>query len=401
MTARLRIGFFTDSYLPVTHGVEVSIETFRWNLEKAGHQVFVYAPAVPGYRDRNRRVVRLKSVRVIENPEMRLAFPVVEDGTLGQVTRMPLDVVHVHTPFTMGLLGKYIATHQRVPIVYTHHTHYPEYAKAYLKERVVLPFLAKSLSAWFANLADAVIAPSPKIRALLRAYGVRKPISVLPTGIRLRQFKRTQTCARRARAVRTRLGITPREKVLLFVGRLGREKNVEFLVRAFAALRTLHPHVRLVIVGDGPIRDELRSLAENLALGTNAVFTGSVAHAEIAPYYQAADMFVFSSLTDTQGIVVLEAIASGLPVVALRDEAFTLMVKDGRNGLLLPRNVSAARFGRTVAGLLEDTSRRRRFSAASTRVARQFSETEQARRLARLYQELVSQMQRRRTMVRM
>lgn len=166
MTASLRIGFFTDSYLPATHGVEVSIETFRRNLEKAGHRLFVYAPAVPGYRDTNRRVFRFKSVRVIENPEMRLAFPVAEDGTMRELTRVPLDIVHVHTPFAVGLLGKYIASHQQVPIVYTHHTHYPEYAKVYLRERVVLPFLAKSLSAWFANLADAVIAPSPKIGVL-------------------------------------------------------------------------------------------------------------------------------------------------------------------------------------------------------------------------------------------
>jgi Glycosyl transferases group 1 len=154
-------------------------------------------------------------------------------------------------------------------------------------------------------------------------------------------FRRTQTWARKARALRARLGIIPTAKVLLFVGRLGREKNVEFLIRAFAALRPLRPDVRLVIVGDGPIRNHLESLATRLTITNEATLTGSVAHAEIALYYQAADVFLFSSLTDTQGIVVLEAIASGLPVIALRDEAFTLMVKDGRNGLLLSRNTLA------------------------------------------------------------
>ena len=247
MTPRLRIGFFTDSYLPATPGVEVSIETFRKNLERAGHQVFVYTPAVPGYTDSNRRVFRLKSMRVIETPEMRLAFPVVEDGNIRELTRLPLDIVHVHTPFTVGLLGKYIATHQHVPIIYTHHTHYPEYAKAYLKERVVLPFLAKSLSAWFSNISDAVIAPSPKIRALLRSYGVRRPIYVVPTGIRLQQFRRTRTSGRKARALRLRLGIALDAKVLLFVGRLGREKNIDFVIRAFAKLTKMRREVRLVL----------------------------------------------------------------------------------------------------------------------------------------------------------
>jgi 1,2-diacylglycerol 3-alpha-glucosyltransferase len=394
MIPRLRIGFFTDSYLPATHGVEVSIETFRRNLERAGHQVFVYAPAVPGYTDSNRRVFRLKSIRVIDTPEMRLAFPVVEDGNIRELTRLPLDTVHVHTPFTVGLLGKYIATHQHVPIIYTHHTHYPEYAKAYLKERVVLPFLAKSLSAWFSNISDAVIAPSPKIRALLRSYGVQKPIYVLPTGIRLQQFRRTRTCARKARALRLRLGIAPVAKVLLFVGRLGREKNIDFVICAFAELKKMRREVRLVLVGDGPIRDQLKSLVTRLGLKEATSFTGSVAHAEIVSYYQAADLFVFSSLTDTQGIVVLEAIASGLPVVALRDEAFTSMVKNGRNGFLLRPDASHALFARRVAALLANQTRWRQFSAASVRIAREFSEEEQARRLTRVYDKCVSRRRR-------
>ena len=390
MTPRLRIGFFTDSYLPASHGVEVSIETFRRNLERAGHQVFVYAPAVPGYTDSNPRVFRLKSIRVIDAPEMRLAFPVVEDGNIRDLTRFPLDIIHVHTPFTLGLLGKYIATHQHVPIIYTHHTDYPEYAKAYLKERVVLPFLAKSLSAWFSNISDAVIAPSPKIRALLRAYGVQKPIYVLPTGIRLQQFRRTRTCARKARALRVRLGIAPGAKVLLFVGRLGREKNIEFVIRAFAELRKMRGEVDFVLVGEGPIRDQLKSLVTRLALKEATIFTGPITHAEIAPYYQAADLFVFSSLTDTQGIVVLEAIASGLPVVALRDEAFTSMVKNGRNGFLLRPDASHTLFARRSAALLENQAQWRRFSAASTRIARAFSEEEQGRRLTRLYDKFVA-----------
>jgi glycosyltransferase involved in cell wall biosynthesis len=117
-----------------------------------------------------------------------------------------------------------------LPIIYTHHTHYPEYAKAYLKERVILPFLAKALSAWFANTCDAVIAPSPKIKTLLRAHGVQRPIHVLPTGIRLEQFKRSHVCGEKARRLRSRLGISQAAAVVLFVGRLGSEKNVDFLI---------------------------------------------------------------------------------------------------------------------------------------------------------------------------
>lgn len=257
----MRIGFFTDSYLPALHGVEVSIEAFRKSLQRAGHEVFVYAPAVPHYRDMNRRVFRLKSVRVIEKPEMRLAFPLAEHGHLRDVLRVRLDIVHAHTPFTMGLLAKHVSVQQRIPMVYTHHTHYPEYAKAYLKERFVLPYLAQALSAWFSNTSDAVLAPSPKIRRLLRTYGVTKPIHVLPTGIRLAQFRRTMASQRRARALTRSLRIDETAKVLLCVGRMGREKNVEFLIHAFGELRSQRSDVAFILVGDGPALPQLKALA--------------------------------------------------------------------------------------------------------------------------------------------
>jgi glycosyltransferase involved in cell wall biosynthesis len=189
--------------------------------------------------------------------------------------------------------------------------------------------------------------------------------------------------------LRRRLAIPRHDKVLLFVGRLGREKNIEFLLRAFGVLRQRRPDVCFVLVGEGPIRDQLQSLATRLALSNAAIFTGPVAHAEIASYYQAADVFLFSSLTDTQGIVVLEAIASGLPVVALRDQAFTLMVKNRQNGVLLPPDGSARRFAGAVDALLQDQMQWRRFSTASIRIARQFSQELQARRLASLYKRLV------------
>jgi 1,2-diacylglycerol 3-alpha-glucosyltransferase len=396
----LRIGFFTDSYLPATHGVEVSIETFRKNLEKAGHKVFVYAPAVPDYVDKNRRVFRFKSMRVIETPEMRLAFPLAENGNIRALTRVVLDIVHVHTPFSLGLLGRYISTHQDIPMVYTHHTDYPEYAKAYLKERVLLPFLARRLSAWFSNTSDAVIAPSPKIKTLLRRYGVRKPIYVLPTGIKLDQFRRTAKSAARARVLRARLGLTPGARVLLFVGRLGTEKNVGFLLQSFAKLRERQHDVYFVIVGDGPIRARLQSLTKRLSLDGAVIFAGEVAHKNIASYYRAADLFVFSSLTDTQGLVVLEAVGSGLPVVALRDQAFTSMVRNGQNGVLLRPTVSANEFARRTAALLQDKERQRRFSRASRRIAGRFSEEQEAQKLTQIYEVLVSRSAGRRTPVR-
>jgi glycosyltransferase involved in cell wall biosynthesis len=383
----VRIGFFTDSYLPALHGVEVSIEAFRKSLQKAGHEVFVYAPAVPHYRDTNRRVFRLKSVRVIEKPEMRLAFPFVEHGHLRDLLRVKLDIAHAHTPFTMGLLAKHVSVRQRIPLVYTHHTHYPEYAKAYLREPLVFPYLAQALSAWFSNTSDAVLAPSPKIKRLLRTYGVTKPIHVLPTGIKPTQFRKTRTSQDRARALRRRLDIDDSAKVLLFVGRMGREKNVEFLIRAFSELRAQHADVAFILVGDGPILPQLKSLAKELRLA-DIVFAGAIPHNEIAAWYQMSDLFLFASLTDTQGIVILEALASSLGVIALRDAAFTDIVINGKNGLLTAPNASPRVFAARVDMALSDPALRRVFARNARETARRFAEHEQAKKLIRIYERL-------------
>jgi len=385
----VRIGFFTDSYLPALHGVEVSIEAFRKSLQQAGHEVFVYAPSVPHYRDTNRRVFRLKSVRVIEKPEMRLAFPFVEHGHLRDLLRVRLDIVHAHTPFTMGLLAKHASVRQRLPMVYTHHPHYPEYAKAYFRERLVLPYLAQALSAWFSNTSDAVLAPSPKIKRLLRTYGVTKPIHVLPTGIKLTQFRRTRTSQDRARALRRRLGIDDGAKVLLFVGRMGREKNVQFLIHAFRELRSRRADVVFILVGDGPILSELKSLAKELGLA-DIVFAGAISHTEIAVWYQMSDLFLFASLTDTQGIVILEALASRLGVIALRDAAFTDIVINGKNGLLTAPNASPRVFAARVDMALSDPGLGRVFARNALETARRFAEHEQAKKLIQIYERLVA-----------
>jgi glycosyltransferase involved in cell wall biosynthesis len=383
----VRIGFFTDSYLPALHGVEVSIEAFRQSLEKAGHEIFVFAPAVPGYTDTNPNVFRLKSLRVIEKPEMRLAFPFAERGHMRDLLQVKLDIVHAHTPFTLGLVARHISARQGIPLVYTHHTHYPEYAKAYLKDPLILPVLAQALSTWFSNLADEVIAPSPKIKRLLKTYGVTRPIHVLPTGVSLAQFRNTRVTHQRARALRKRLGIDRRATVLLFVGRMGREKNIEFLIRAFAELRNHRADVAFLLVGDGPFLPQLRLLAKRLG-ARDIVFAGAVEHEQVPVYYQAANLFVFASRTDTQGIVILEALASRIGVVALRDAAFTDMVIDGRTGLLVDPRASPRSFASRVTTLVDTPRLLRRFGKNALHMAGHFAEDEQAKKLSDIYQRL-------------
>ena len=383
----MRIGFFTDTYLPVIHGVEVSIETFRKNLEKMGHKVFIFAPHSPGYKDKNPRVFRFRSIKVIKKPEMRLAFPFLPKDTFEKVLNLKLDIAHAHTPFSMGLFAKYIANHQKIPLVYTHHTHYPEYAKFYLKEKIITPLLARYFSAWFANQAQAVIVPSYKMKKFLIEYGVKrtKPIYVLPTGVNLKIFKKSKKGFLK---IRKMLKIPTNAKVLLFVGRMGEEKNPSFLLYAIEEILKKFNNVFLLMVGDGPILEKLKNLALKLKIEKNVIFSGAVPHSKIPAYYQAANVSVFSSQTETQGIVILEAIASGLPVVALKDEAFREMVIENKNGFLI-KSSSPKSFAKKVLEILKNSSLWKKFSLNSQKIASLFSEENQAKKLIKIYKSLL------------
>ncbi len=380
----MRVGFFTDTYLPVIHGVEVSIETSRKALEAMGHQVFIYAPKSPGYKDKNPNVFRFRSVRVIKKPEMRYAFNFLPVGrSFRKISHFKLDVAHAHTPFGLGLLAKYISERQLIPLIYTHHTHYPEYAKFYLKEEVLLPYLAKVYSTWFSNISGAVIAPSLKIKKLLLSYGVKKktPIYVLPTGIDLKIFKKS---LKSGQALRKKLKIPPEAKVLISVGRIGKEKNVEFLIKGFAEALKKRKDILLLMVGDGPFLKELKKIAQNLKIAQSIIFTGKVPRQKIPAFYQSADVFLFASLADTQGIVILEALACGLPVISLKDDALANVIVNNKNGFFVKQHSSKS-FAQKIITLLDDLSLYKKFSARAVKTARKFSKESVAKELIKIY----------------
>ena len=381
----MRIGFFTDSYLPALHGVEISIESFRKTLESMGHEVYVYAPESPGYKDKNPNVFRFKSKRVIKNPEMRFAFDFLPIGrSFLEITRFKLDVVHAHTPFGLGFLAKFLSERQLIPLIYTHHTHYPEYAKIYFKEKVLLPYLAQVYTTWFSNISHAVIAPSLKMKKLLRNYGVKRkvPVYIMPTGVDLNIFKKSE---KNRQALREKLKISPETKVLLSVSRIGKEKNIEFLLKVFVEILKKKGDVLFLIVGDGPFLEQLKKMAQRLKIEHNIIFTGRVSSQKVAAYYQAADIFLFASLTDTQGIVLLEALASGLPTVVLKDDAFSGVVLDNKNGFSVSPKIPKI-FAKKAMTLLEDQELYKEFSTAAVGTASKFSDMNSAKNLLKIYE---------------
>ncbi len=377
----MRIGFFTDTYTPQINGVVTSIRLFASALEARGHEIYVFAPT-PKHPDDGTRVVRFPSMPWAFQPEMRVASP-VSIAALRTLDSLGLDIVHSHDPFSIGLFGLNVAWRKRIPYVHTYHTLYPEYVH-YVWDTRLTKKLAERLSRDFCQRCDSIIAPSSKVEAYLREWGVDVPIDIIATGIDVETYAHPDPT--RLHALRARLDIEPDDKVALFVGRLGREKNVELLLRALWHSR--HPRVKLVLVGDGPHRQELEAIVTESALEKRVVFAGYLEREDTVAAYHLADLFAFASTSETQGLVVGEAMAAGLPVLAVHDHAVEDFVIDGQTGRIvqaLPEDIAHA-----LDELLVDDVTRARLATGSKARSSAFSIEHQAEMIERAYESAIA-----------
>lgn len=372
----MRIGFFTDTYTPQINGVVQSIRLFKHALEERGHEVIVFAPH-PGQNEDRNETVRFLSVPFIFQPEMRMAAP-ISLHALQRVESTDFDIIHSHDPFAIGLFGLTVARRKKIPYVHTFHTLFSEYVH-YVWDTRWTKRLAHVLSRDFSNACDRIIAPSTKIDNYLQQWGVRTPIEILPTGIDLSTTAQSDEAT--VSSLRARLSLAEGERVATFVGRLGKEKNVELLIRAVAAYAG--PRIRLLIVGDGPDRARLEAIVSELGVQSRVTFAGYLQRPEVTAAYLLSDAFVFASTSETQGLVVGEAMATGLPIVAVQDDAVGDFVTDGTNGLLVPEDPRA--LAAALGGLLADDPTRARFAEASSQRARAMSMDVQSERLEDLY----------------
>jgi 1,2-diacylglycerol 3-alpha-glucosyltransferase len=323
----LKIGIFTDSYLPYTSGVVRSIQTFKEELTSIGHDVFIFAPSYKNCNNEN-RVFRFASIPSLTNRDFSLAVP-FSLRIKPMIHELQLDVIHVHSPFLLGRLGARYARKEGIPLVFTYHTLYEEYVHYVPFARSFTKEIAQKVSRDFCNQCDLVIVPTGIIADYLQKIGVTANIRKVPTGIKLEQF---QTADRNWLRQHYNIGLD--DKILLFVGRLGQEKNIGLLLESFRLVNNDISNTILVLVGGGPEEEELRKEAFSLGIGERVIFTGTLPPGEVANCYAGSDLFVFSSLSETQGIVIAEAKAAGLPVVAVGAYGVSEMVEHGVDGYL-------------------------------------------------------------------
>src|SRR3989344_1728936 len=358
----MRIGFFTDGFLPQPNGVATSVFESAKELERRGHEVIIVAPKYPGYVDSDLNVVRLTSLKVLSRPEIRMALH-LPDKSLRRVLGMDFDIIHGHGGGTITLIGWETARLKGIPFVVTYHTLWNRYTHYFLKGKVT-PKMIERATKIFGNRIDHLIAPAERVLAELKSYGVKKPITVIPSGIDVEKFYNAKSCL-----LRKITGIK-KDPILLFVGRLGKEKSVDFIIRSFALVLKDNRASQLVIIGDGPEKRKLESLSRRLGVSKKTHFLGEEKNEETPNVYKDADVFVFSSTTETQGMVVPEALASGVPVVAIDDPAFEC-IKNGENGFLVPKD--KREFALKILSILENKELRKSLSEKAVELSESFS----------------------------
>lgn len=373
---------FSDSYLPRVSGVVHSLAAFVIALRRMRHQVTVVAPAYPGVAEADPDVIRFPSIRPPQQRDFPLAIPFAPSGW-ARLRAIELDVVHAHSPFLLGAVAARVARQRRVPLVFTHHTLYDEYVHyvPWIGAGLTRPAVLRYVTA-YANRCDCVIAPSRAVAARLRAQGVRSRVEVLSTG----SVDADLAGSPDPSWVREVFEIPRDRPLLVTVSRLGKEKSVDLLLEAFARI-VRHTDAVLLVVGGGPEAPALRALAVRLGIDAQTIFAGPQPHRKTLECLAASDVFVFASSTETQGVAVIEAMAAGLPVVAVDAGGVTDAVRPGETGFLVPPSADA--LAERVLAVLDDRALRESLGRQGREAVRQFSIQVLAQQLADLYQSLI------------
>jgi len=329
----LRIAIFSDSYTPIVNGVSVSIDALVDELRSRKHSVHIFTAGFRGHKDTDPNIYRFPAIRLPFVQGYSFAVPPFYP-TLRHFRKHRFDVIHTHTPYTVGFVGMRWAESHDIPVVSTYHTLYERYAhyipyfpKAYVRYKT-----AKHMNYYY-NRMQQVITPSEAALNSLRRQSVKTDITVIPTGNPPpRKMSRDEA--------RNRIGAREKERLLLYVGRIAREKNIGTLLEAMQLVMSENDEARLWVVGDGPYRKEAQKLARDLGIGDRVKFVGAIPRSEVDAYYLAADLFTFASITETQGLVIGEAMAHGVPAVAVRGGGATDSLRDDENGYVVGNSPS-------------------------------------------------------------
>jgi glycosyltransferase involved in cell wall biosynthesis len=380
----MRILKISDVYFPRVNGVSTSIRTFAREFRSLGHPVTLIAPAYPSEHKEDFDILRIPSRYLPVDPEDRIMQPRAIKRLLEPLREQSFDVIHIHTPFIAHYLGLWLARRLQVPTVETYHTYFEEYLDKYVSwlPRRTLRLAARRFSVSQCRAVDALVVPTLPMAEVLQRYGVTAAPHVIPTGIPTDAF-----VAGDGARFRARHRIPAARPVLLYVGRVAHEKNIDFLLKAHQAVVRARPDALLVIAGEGPARRSLEDFVKRHALAEHVRFVGYLdRRSDLPDCYAAADAFVFASRTETQGLVLLEAMKLGIPVISTAVMGTAEIMRDRRGGLVAEETVPD--FSSKTLRLLGDPELRAQLGLEASKKAEEWSAPATAQRMLGLYDEL-------------
>ena len=393
----MKILTVSDVFFPRVNGVSTSIATFHEEYRKRGHEAVLYAPTYANGFDTEAgigaeangshgEVRRLPSRRIPFDPEDRMMSGRRLLTQADALTRERFDVLHIQTPFIAHRVGVPLARRLGIPVVETYHTYFEQYLYHYIPflPKALMRRIARSFSRRQCNQVDGVIVPSVAMLEVLRAYGVRSRMEKIPTGLRLEEFR-----AGNGMAFKKRHGIDPDRKTLVHIGRVAFEKNIDFLLHVLDEVRGKVPNILLIIAGEGPAESHLHGLTQKLGLQDHVLFVGYQDRASaLLDCYRAGDLFVFASKTETQGLVLLEAMALGVPVVSLAAMG-TKDILTPQQGAVIAEEQTED-FARKIVQLLDDEPRRQQMARDAVDYAATWSAGQMAERALDFYHRLAA-----------
>ena len=338
----MNIGIFTDAYYPQVSGVVTSTMILKSELIRLGHSVTIITVTHPDVEEME-GVIRLPSIPFFLLPSQRVGV-IYSRKIMNKIKKLDLDIIHTQTEFSIGIFGRIVAKRLDIPVVHTYHTMYEDYMHYVSRGIMIKPAseLAKKITKLYCRDCSAIIVPTIKVKDALWEYGLRRSIDVIPTGVNIEPFKRSNYNERLINDEKKALGISETQPVVLFIGRLAKEKSVDVIINGMKELIKKIPNCKLLIVGDGPERENLQAIAMEMGLEKTVVFAGEKPYADIGKYYQLGDVFVGASLTETQGLTFAEAMAAKIPVVAKYDKNLDGIIEDEVNGRLFYKDEELA-----------------------------------------------------------
>lgn len=381
----MRVGMFVNYYAPSKGGMETSVINLCKGLNQAGHETFVFTPEYPNYADKEKNIFRYKSIHFSYGGYFYvIPIPFLSSSIKQTVAGLNLDIIHSHQPYSLGEEALKFSRKFSIPLVFTYHIRYEDYFHYIpIIPRSVSQKYIKKITTNYSNQCDAIIAPSTAVKKLLIDHQVKSSISVIPSGIDIDNFAKNSG---QREKTREKYQIKDGDIALITACRLTEEKNVKFLVESFNKTKKSCPNVKFIIVGDGAVKKDLEKMVKGFGIESNVIFTGLVNKEEIVSLYQASDVFVFASLTETQGLVAVEAMASGLPVIAIKASGIEDMVQSGEDGILTGNSIDE--FTGAVIKVINDKSLREELSKRAKINSKKFTIEIWTEKMVKLYQSL-------------